>query len=293
MPRNPQHPRPVCHCWRNPQGVRALQPHTPPEPSENTLSSRLLRRVFSTPPCGPNPPSAPGTSPSRLHPDLCVLAQGGGHGDARKKYIFHCRSITYGESQTLPVSPGAPIHSGRSLVRPAKSDRGKPGRMHTLLQWPRPATPAAPTQSLPSTALATPSPASSTAPAVRCNKMFLRKTLENRPQHTHSKSLTSRQDPLERTVNELPLHPARANQGHRPASEQGSRSDRNPGPLPRARNRSKVQLSSTCLQYCTHFEISASTVESFGIEYSSSMVAWNLYFSRRIISRTSLSGVSP
>lgn len=106
--------------------------------------------------------------------------------------------------------------------------------MHTLLQWPIPATPAAPTQSLPSTALATPSPASSTAPAVRCNKMFLRKTLENRPQHTHSKSLISRQDPLERTVNELPLHPARANQGHRPASDQGSRRDRNPGPLPRS-----------------------------------------------------------
>jgi hypothetical protein len=77
-------------------------------------------------------------------------------------------------------------------------------RMHTLFQWPIQTTSASPTPSLPATNFATYSPFSSTAQAAQGNMFSSTKPHENRPQITHFTPLTSRQDPLERTGNELP-----------------------------------------------------------------------------------------
>jgi hypothetical protein len=90
--------------------------------------------------------------------------------------------------------------------------------MHTFFQWPTGTSPAAPTASLPATAPAVPAPAFSDAQAAQGNNFHSSKTHKNRPQRTHSKSLMSHQDHLERTRNELPTARSSPNTASRPST---------------------------------------------------------------------------
>ena len=141
--------------------------------------------------------SFPLTFSSELH----VPAPGGWRSDARKKYIFRCCSTTCVESQIFPHLPQC-SHTLRQASRLAHQIRSQVTQPDAHL------LPVANTNhlrranpSLPATSLATPSPASSTASAVRCNKKFPLKAPKNHPQRTHPTALTSRLTPLERTPN--------------------------------------------------------------------------------------------